>query len=125
MAAGNLFPELNLPNNGTGYPRPGSMFSVDPGTFGFEMGNGANPFYTDYTYGSGPAIRFSVEMRPGNIIGYNVLPGGESEIGPDPANPPKHYGDQVNLWINNQVHPQWFYPKDIIAHVESRTIFLP
>ncbi|MGB9735737.1 MAG: penicillin acylase family protein [bacterium] len=126
LAAGsNLFPNFNLPDNGTGYPRPGSMFSVDPGTFGFEMGNGANPFYTNYTYGSGPAIRFSVEMRPGNIIGYNVLPGGESELGPDPSNPPKHYGDQVNLWINNQVHPQWFYPKDIIAHVESRTIFNP
>lgn len=126
LAAGsNLFPNFNLPNNGTGYPRPGSMFSVDPGTFGFEMGNGANPFYTNYTYGSGPAIRFSVEMKPGDIVGYNVLPGGESELGPDPSNPPKHYGDQVNLWINNQVHPQWFYPKDIIAHAESRTIFMP
>jgi penicillin amidase len=129
MAAGsNLFPQFNLPNNGTGYPRPGSMFSVDPGTFGFEMGNVSatqTKFYTNYTYGSGPAIRFSVEMRPGDIIGYNVLPGGESEMGPDPSKPPKHYGDQVNLWINNQVHPQWFYPKDIIAHEESRTIFKP
>ncbi len=124
-ANADFFPQFNLPNNGTGYPRPGSMFSVDPGTFGFEMGNGSAPFYTNYTYDSGPAIRFSVEMKPGAIVGYNVLPGGESGMGPDPANPPKHYGDQVNLWINNQVHPQWFYPKDIIAHAESRTIFQP
>ncbi len=126
LAAGNLYQNLNLPNNGKGYPRPGSMFSVDPGTFGFEMGNNQSTnFYTNYTYGSGPAIRFSVEMKPGDIIGYNVLPGGESGMGPDPNNPPKHYGDQVNLWINNQVHPQWFYPKDIIANAESRVIFEP
>ncbi len=125
LAAGNIFPQFNLPNSGTGYPRPGSMFSVDPGTFGFEMGNGGAPFYTDYTYGDGPAIRFSVEMKPGAIVGYNVLPGGESGMGPDPNNPPKHYGDQVSLWINNQVHPQWFYAKDIINHEESRMIFMP
>ena len=113
-------------NNNEGYPRPGSMFSVDPGTFGFEMGNDQTTnFYTNYTYGSGPAIRFSVEMKPGAIVGYNDLPGGESGEGPDAANPPKHYGDQIPLWINNQVHPQWFYPKDIIQHVESRTIFEP
>ncbi len=124
-AAGNFDPALNLPSSGAGYPRPGSMFSVDPGTFAFEMGNHGTPFYTNYTYNDGPAIRFSVEMKPGDIVGYNVLPGGESGMGPDPNNPPKHYGDQVNLWVNNQVHPQWFYPKDIIRHAESRTIFQP
>ncbi len=115
-------------NNNEGYPRPGSMFSVDPGTFGFSMGNLSSTqtnFHTNFTYGSGPAIRFSVEMKPNAIVGYNVLPGGESGEGPDPANPPKHYGDQIPLWINNQVHPQWFYPKDIIANTESRTIFRP
>lgn len=112
-------------NNNQGYPRPGSMFSVDPGTFGFEMGNGGMPFHTNYTYNGGPAIRFSVEMKPGAIVGYNVLPGGESGMGPDPANPPKHYGDQIPLWVNNKVHPQWFYPKDILQNAESRVIFQP
>ncbi|MCL4557390.1 MAG: penicillin acylase family protein [Deltaproteobacteria bacterium] len=125
LAAGNIFPQFNLPNSGTGYPRPGSMFSVDPGTFGFEMGNDSTNFYTNFTYGDGPAIRFSVEMRPGDIVGYNVLPGGESGMGPDPNNPPRHYGDQAALWVNNQVHEQWFYPKDIISHAESRTVFQP
>lgn len=128
LTGDNQFNLADPANNNEGYPRPGSMFSVDPGTFGFEMGNLSSTqtkFYTNYTYGSGPAIRFSVEMKPGAIVGYNVLPGGESGEGPDPANPPKHYGDQIPLWVNNEVHPQWFYPKDIIQHVESRTVFEP
>ncbi len=128
LTGDNQFNLADPANNNEGYPRPGSMFSVDPGTFGFEMGNLSSTqtkFYTNYTYNSGPAIRFSVEMKPNAIVGYNVLPGGESGEGPDPANPPKHYGDQIPLWVNNQVHPQWFYPKDIIQHTESRTIFEP
>ncbi len=122
-SAGNLFPQINLPSNGTGYPRPGSNYTVDPGELGpndFQMN-----YPTDYTYSSGPAIRFSVEMKPGNITAYNVLPGGESGLGSDLSKPPKHYGDQAGMWVANQEHPEWFYPKDIIAHTESRTIFNP
>ncbi len=122
-SAGNLFPQINLPSNGTGYPRPGSNYTVDPGELGpndFQMN-----YPTDYTYNSGPAIRFSVEMNPGDITAYNVLPGGESGLGTDLSKPPKHYGDQAAMWVANQEHPEWFYPKDIIQHTESRTIFSP
>ncbi len=122
-SAGNLVQQINLPSNGTGYPRPGSNYTVDPGELGpndFQMN-----YPTDYTYSSGPAIRFSVEMEPGNITAYNVLPGGESGLGPSLTQLPKHYGDQAGMWVANQEHPEWFYPKDIIAHTESRTIFNP
>jgi hypothetical protein len=121
--AGNLFAGINLPSTGNGYPRPGSNYTVDPGELGandFQMN-----YPTDYTYSSGPAIRFSVEMKPGNITAYNVLPGGESGLGTDLSKPPKHYGDQAAMWVANQEHPEWFYPKDIILHKESRTIFNP
>ena len=122
-SAGNLFPQINLPSNGTGYPRPGSNYTVDPGDLGANSIQMNYP--TDYTYSSGPAIRFSVEMKPGDITAYNILPGGESDLGPSLTSLPQHYGDQAAMWMANQEHPEWFYPKDIIAHVESRTIFSP
>ncbi len=122
-SAGNLFPQINLPSTGKGYPRPGSNYTVDPGELGANDIQMNYP--TDYTYSSGPAIRFSVQMKPGDITAFNVLPGGESGLGPDLDNPPKHYGDQANLWVNNQEHPLWFYPKDILKNAESRVIFQP
>jgi penicillin amidase len=85
-----------------GYPRHGFYGTVDV----------ANPTSrTDFTYASGPAIRFVCELDP--VKGpraRNALPGGQTF---DPTSP--HYRDQIELWRKNKTFDLAFGSADVVA----------
>ena len=36
-----------------------------------------------------------------------------------------HYRDQTRLWLNNEYHPLWMDPDDVLAHLESEVVIEP
>ncbi len=85
-----------------GFPRHGAPGTVDVG------GSGAST--TDFTYSSGPAIRFVCELTKTGPVARNVLPGGAIY---DPASP--HYEDQMELWRKNQTYNLAYQDADVVA----------
>jgi penicillin amidase len=88
-----------------GFPRHGYFGTVD-------VAGPSSP--DDFTYSSGPAIRFACELDP--VTGpraKNALPGGETF---DPASP--HYRDQMDLWRRNKTFDLAFRAADVVASAE-------
>ncbi len=94
------------PNFPNGYPRHGTIGTVDVG--GFGLGG------TDFTYAHGPAIRFSCELAPDGPHGRNALPGGEIF---DPSSP--HYSDQMQKWRKNQTFPLAFTDDEVVKSANT------
>ena len=118
ILAGILGAELN------GYPRNGGWQTVDPGNHSLQG--------TNFSTGSGPAMRMVVELEDGVMTAYNVLPGGVNDLVPgasitDPVNvnPGLHYGDQIPLWLANRYRPQLLFWEDVTNVAESRIRFEP
>ena len=85
-----------------GFPRHGAVGTVDVG------GNSIST--TDFTYSSGPAIRFACELTKTGPVARNVLPGGAIY---DPASP--HYEDQMELWRKNQTYNLAYQDTDVVT----------
>ncbi len=94
------------------FPRHGAAHTVDNAHAGL-LGE-------RFDTGGGPSLRLRVEVVPGAIRAYNVIPGGQSS---DPANP--HYKDQLPLWLENRSRPMPFYPHEISQQQESHLTLVP
>ena len=53
----------------------------------------------EFMFGGGPSRRFVGEMTPDGVVGYNVIPGGQSGVFFNP-----NYGSQLPLWLTNSYH---------------------
>jgi penicillin amidase len=96
-------PPPGEPMHPTGFPRHGYVGTVDVGGQGISQ--------TDFTYSSGPAIRFACELDPAlGPRARNAIPGGEIF---DPASP--HYRDQLELWRKNKTFDLAFRPAEVLA----------
>jgi penicillin amidase len=85
------------------FPRDGDQFSVDaanPGTGGTEFG-----------YGSGPVMRMVVALKPGEVRGVNIIPGGQSALTDSP-----YFADQARLWLANETTPFRFTVDEVVAY---------
>lgn len=99
-------------NNGP-YPRAGSNDTVDNAGFPF--------FQRDFSSGSGPSLRMTVELTPGVERAVNTIPGGQSG---DPGSP--HYQDQLlNLWMKHEAHPMLFTREQIQKNLEHTLTLAP
>ena len=94
------------------FPRGGDQWGVDAGNPG--LGG------TDYTYGSGPAMRIVVALKDGAVEGSLILPGGESALTDSP-----HFDDQARLWLANEYLPLRFAPADVAAGATGREVYAP
>lgn len=95
-----------------GYPRRGDSYNV----------NVCNAGYGDYNFhcGSGPIMRFIVEMTPDGPVAYNTIPGGQVW---DTKSP--HFTDLLQLWLDSERHPFLTRPADVIESVEAHLAFTP
>jgi penicillin amidase len=85
------------------FPRDGDQFSVDaanPGTSGVQFG-----------YGSGPVMRMVVALKPGDVQGVNVIPGGQSALTDS-----EFFSDQARLWLANETTPMRFSVDQVVAY---------
>jgi len=93
------------------FPRGGDMWSVDaanPGTEG-----------DDFTHGNGPVMRMVFGLKDGEVVGRNIIPGGQSGRNDSP-----HFSDQLELWLANETYPVRYYPKDVAEGAMAREVFL-
>lgn len=97
-----------------GFPRHGDMHNVDACHYSLRRPLDGEP---DFSYGSGPAQRFVIELEPGAVRARNALPGGAVW---DKASP--HFADEAELWRRNQTHPLPFYLDEVLAAAETRAI---
>jgi penicillin amidase len=96
-------PPPGEPMHANGFPRHGYVGTVDVGGQGIST--------TDFTYSSGPAIRFVCDLDPAlGPRARNALPGGEIF---DPDSP--HYRDQLELWRKNRTFDLAFRPAEVLA----------
>lgn len=95
-----------------GFPRPG----------GIEVVDAAEPNLADYnfTFGGGPAQRFTVEMDPAGPIAFNVIAGGTSI-----DRRSRHHRDEAELWRFNRSHRVPLLESDVVAFAESRSRLTP
>lgn len=101
--------DTRFPN---GFPRPGGLETVDVGDPGSSNWN--------FSYGTGPAIRFTVDMDPAGPRAFNVLPGGN-----DINVRSRHHADEAELWRTNRVHPIAQLEPEVAAAAESRVHYAP
>src|SRR5690606_27773038 len=85
-----------------GFPRPGSIGTVDVGGYAFGS------LDLDFSTSHGAAMRFVCELSPEGPKARNVLPGGQVF---DPKSP--HYRDQMELWRQNQSFDVAFRDEDV------------
>jgi acyl-homoserine lactone acylase PvdQ len=52
-----------------------------------------------FMFGGGPNRRFVGEMTPAGVVGYQVIPGGQSGVFYHP-----NYASQLPLWLTNRYH---------------------
>ncbi len=114
-----LYGDLSIPPAGDetfpdGFPRHGDAFNVDASDFRFGVGLADPP---SFSYRSGPAQRFVIDLDPTGPKAWNALPGGAIW---DDASP--HFDDEAQLWRKNQSHPVPFVLDDVIAAKESRAV---
>jgi penicillin amidase len=118
IPAGDTEDENGFP---TGFPRHGDKFGVDASDFSFSAGQGDLPGNrNDFAYSDGPVMRMVVEMIPGKIQAFNVLPAGQSASATSP-----HYDDQSKLWVENQASPMHFSTPDVRQYETSRIRLIP
>ncbi len=106
MPAGD--PRATLPH----FPRDGDQFAVDAANPGFSGKN--------FSYGSGPVFRMVIGLKDGQVVGQNVLPGGQSGL-PDS----EFFDDQAALWLGNQTIPLRFHLDDVVEGAIGREIYEP
>jgi penicillin amidase len=94
------------------FPRGGDQWGVDA----------ANPGLggTNYTYGSGPAMRLVIALQDGKVEGRFILPGGQSGLTDSP-----YFADQTRLWLGNDYFPVRFAPADVAAGAIGREVYVP
>jgi hypothetical protein len=129
---GGVIYGYNLPSYGIfqqedaqGYPRNGGWETVDPASYSL---NGL-----DFNPGSGAAMRMVVELEPGVMRAFNVIPGGVNDLQPEAnaltrpvqIDPETHYGDQLPLWMANQYRPQLVFYEDVTQVADYRLSFRP
>jgi penicillin G amidase len=89
-----------------GFPRHGDIGTVDAAGDTIDIG--------DYTYSSGPAIRFVAEMDPKGPHARNTLPGGQVL---DPSSP--HYRDLLELYRKNKTFDLAFTDSEVASSAKS------
>jgi penicillin amidase len=94
---------LNIPNGGgfmdldanlRGLARQGGFEAVDASSHNARANS-----LDGFMFGSGPNRRFVGEMTPDGVVGYEVIPGGQSGV----FYPP-NYASQLPLWLTNSYH---------------------
>jgi len=90
------------PSERNGFPRPGTIGTVDVAGYAFGAAN------YDFSTSHGAAMRFVCELTPEGPKARNVLPGGQVF---DPKSP--HYRDQMELWRKNQTFDVAFRDDDV------------
>ncbi|HTL15716.1 MAG TPA: penicillin acylase family protein [Patescibacteria group bacterium] len=100
---------INIVKRGGEFPLEGADTFFDPLHVDEGQEGPDGRIYCNDGWGHLLVIR---EGNPKQI--WSLLPYGESE---DPASP--HFNDQAKLHSQSQVKPFWFYPGDILGHVES------
>ena len=65
-----------------------------------------------------------IVMKPGAIVGWEVVPPGENAfIAPD-DDKSVHYDDQFGMYQTFGRKRMWFYPDDVEAHKQSETVLI-
>jgi acyl-homoserine-lactone acylase len=100
---------INIVKRGGEFPLEGADTLFDPLHVDEGQEGPDGRIYCNDGWGHLLIIR---EGNPKQI--WSLLPYGESE---DPASP--HFNDQAKLHSQSNVKPFWFYPADILGHVES------
>lgn len=68
---------------------------------------------------SGSTYRFVADLsRPDRLQSVQTL-GQSAQLGSP------HYRDQTRLWLDDQYHPFWMNPEDVLAHLESEVTIEP
>jgi penicillin amidase len=105
-----------------GFPRAGGIEVVDASGGGWSpsVSTGAMGLVLRYnfSYGSGPSQRFTVDLDPAGPVAWNVVPGGQSM---DPRSP--HFRDGADLWWRNRSHRVHIVERDVAAGAASRVRF--
>lgn len=94
------------------FPRPGDNYSVDAASGGFSG--------TDFTYGSGPAMRMVIGVKDGEVRGQNIIPGGQSGL----VNS-VFFSDQARLWLANEALPLRYTPAEVAEGALGREVLTP
>jgi penicillin amidase len=100
-----------------GYQRHGDMFAVDNSNYTLGVGLDQDP---DFTYRSGPAQRFVVEMDPAGPRARNAIPGG-AVVDRNHA----HFSDQADPWRRNAPLALPFLVDDVVGAAERRELLVP
>ncbi|RLB58666.1 MAG: hypothetical protein DRI90_16445, partial [Deltaproteobacteria bacterium] len=74
------------------FPRDGDQDSVDAANSGTSG--------TRFSYGSGPVMRLVVSLQGDEVMGQNIIPGGQSALTESP-----YFSDQARLWLANETTP--------------------
>ncbi len=93
------------------YPDRGSRYTIKVADF-FNS--------TRYESTFGVSYRQIVEMRPGDVRGWWVLPPGNHG---SPLSP--HYRDQVMMWLKGEYAPMWFSENDVKSNCTLAGIIKP
>ena len=92
------------------YPTSGGMSIVR------AAGHGSS---VPFSVVSGSTYRFVADLsRPDRIQSTQTL-GQSAHLGSP------HYRDQTQLWLDNQYHPLWMDPADVLTHLESEVVIEP
>ncbi|MGC6418340.1 MAG: penicillin acylase family protein [Bradymonadia bacterium] len=93
------------------FPRGGDHWSVDAANPGMS-----GPF----THKNGPVMRMVIGLKDGEVIGQNIIPGGQSADSNSP-----HYSDQLALWLANESFPLRFHFDDVLDGATTRLQLTP
>ncbi|MGV6851841.1 MAG: penicillin acylase family protein [bacterium] len=74
----------------------------------------------EFMFGAGPARRFVGELAPEGIVGYEVIPGGQSGNILSPA-----YANELGMWLTNSYHPMLISDEDVAAGTVTTIDFSP
>lgn len=97
---------------GKGFARPGDQYSVNVCNGG--LGD------TKFTCGSGPIMRFCVELDPAGPRSFQMIPGGQSFDRQSP-----HYRDWLDDWLDHNAR-YWTTTSEALADdVDTHTLLAP
>ncbi len=94
------------------FPRPGDQWNIDAANPGFSG--------RSFTHGSGPVMRMVFSLKPGEVSGFNIIPGGQSGITDSPF-----FDDQLKQWLANEAFPIRFSVEDVVAGSTGREVYRP
>lgn len=92
------------------FPTSGGMSIVR------AAGHGAS---VPFSVVSGSTYRFMADLSQPDRIQSTQTLGQSAHLGSP------HYRDQTQLWLDNQYHPLWMSPNDVLAHLESEVVIEP